>query len=65
MNFVTKNDEFYNNLNYDMKNLSEFLTAFTMGMNKIIDNVVPTERAKGKYANHCTIIFEISKNKSA
>ena len=40
-----KNDEF-DNLNHDMENLSEFLTAYTIEMYKIIDNVVPTKMAK-------------------
>ena len=54
MNFVKKNDEFNNNLNCDTENLLEFLTAYTMGMDKIIDNVVQTKKAKvhtRKYVN--------------
>ena len=46
MSFVKKIDEFDNNLNYDTENSLEFLTAYTMGMDKIIDNVVPTKKAK-------------------
>ena len=40
MNFVKKIDEFDNNLSYDTENLLEFLTAYTMGMDKIIGNVI-------------------------
>ena len=29
-----------------MENLLEFLTSYTMGMDKIIDNMVPTKKAK-------------------
>ena len=46
MNFVKKNNEFDINLNYDAENLLEFLTAYKMGMDKIIDNVVLTKKAK-------------------
>ena len=55
-----KIDNFDNNLNYDTGNLLEFLTAYTMGMDKVIDNVIPTKKAKftlGKYVYHGTIIF--------
>ena len=41
-----KVDEFDTNLNCDTENLLEFLTAYTRGMDKIIDNVVPTKKAK-------------------
>ena len=41
-----KIDEFDNDLNYNTENLLEFLTAYTMGMDKIIDNVVPPKKAK-------------------
>ena len=43
---MKKIDEFDTNFNYDTENLLEFLTAYTRGMDKIIDNVVPTKKAK-------------------
>ena len=43
---MKKIDEFDTNLNYDTEHLLEFLTAYTSGMDKIIDNVVPTKKAK-------------------
>ena len=33
-------------MNYDTENLWEFLNAYTMEMDKIIDNVVPTKKAE-------------------
>ena len=69
MNFVKKIDELDNNLNYDTENLLEFLTASTMGMDKIIDNVVPTKKAKVHTRKLCqpwyNNICKRSKNKSA
>ena len=48
-----KIDEYYNNLNYDTENLLEFLTAYTMGMDKIIDNVVPTKKVNANTRKVC------------
>ena len=46
MNFVKKLMNLTTNVNYNMENLLEFLTAYTMRMEKIIDNVIPTKKAK-------------------
>ena len=48
-----KIDEFDKNLNYDTENLLKLLTVYAMGMDKIIDNVVPTKKAKAHTMKVC------------
>ena len=52
-----KIDKFDNNLNYDIENLLEFLTAYTMVMDKITDNVVPTKKAKVHTRKVCQPLY--------
>ena len=59
MNFVKKIDEFDNSLNNDTENILEFLTAYTMGMDKIVDNVVPTKKAKVHIRKVCQPWYNI------
>ena len=69
MKLCEKLDEFDNNLNYDTKNLLEFLTAYTMGIVKIIANIIPMKKAKVHTRKVCqpwyNNILRDQKNKSA